>query len=68
MLAFITTTRAAACRSCGAYGVSQHQPTCEPDRQRLVKLNPSRRAPRDARTSAAIRARDRVQDSAIHGV
>jgi hypothetical protein len=52
MLAFDSNTRAVACRSCGAYGVSQHRPTCQPGR--VFTLGRSRRAIRDRRTSAAI--------------
>jgi hypothetical protein len=61
MLAFDIDIRAAACRSCGAYGVSQHRPTCQPGR--VFKLGGMRRAARDARISAAVRAQVRLQNS-----
>jgi hypothetical protein len=61
MFTFDTHTRAAACVSCGAYGNSQHRPTCQPGR--VIKLGHMRRAARDARISATVRAQARLQDS-----
>jgi hypothetical protein len=49
----LTTTISGACTACGAYGGSQHRPTCRPAPR--FQLEPSRRAPRDSRTSAAAR-------------
>ena len=60
MLAINTPIRAAACRSCGAYDNSTCSPTCRPGR--VIKLGVSRRAVRDSRTSAVVRANARIQD------
>jgi hypothetical protein len=56
-------TLAIACRSCGAYGNSQHRPTCQPGRS--FKLCPMRRAARDSRTSAAVVAQRFVERSML---
>ena len=61
------TPGAVACRACGAYGNSQHRPTCRPDRPRF-KLGRMRRVRRDSRTSAAARANARIQDAPIRGL
>ena len=60
------TTRSGACPSCGAYGGSQHQFSCEPGRH--IKQGRMRRAGRDARSSAAILEYRRIQDFLIRGV
>ena len=52
-------TRSGACRSCG-YLNDQHSATCVPGRK--FRLEPSRRAPRDARISATVRANHRMQE------
>ena len=59
-----------ACRSCGAYGFSQHQPTCKVDVDPPVrfKRGPSRLALRDSLRSAAVRAYLRIQNDLIHGL
>ncbi len=49
-------TQSGACASCGAYGGNQHRPTCQPDVKRVIQLQYSRQARRDAQTSAAVRA------------
>jgi len=54
------------CPSCGAYGGSQHQFSCEPGRR--IKQGRFRHAARDARTSAAILEYQRIQDFMISGV
>jgi hypothetical protein len=61
------TPGAVACRACGAYGNSQHRPTCRPDRPRF-KLGRMRRVRRDSRTSYAARANARVQRALIRGL
>jgi hypothetical protein len=65
-------TASGACASCGAYGGSQHRPTCDPERvQRTgerIRLGRSRRAARDRRTSAAVRARERVERDLLRGL
>ncbi|MCA1644326.1 MAG: hypothetical protein LC797_02270 [Chloroflexi bacterium] len=63
MFAFDFPTRAAACRSCGAYGNTKCSSTCQPGR--VIKLGHPRRAARDARNSAAVRAQARVQQSLV---
>ena len=54
------------CPSCGAYGGSQHQFSCQPGRR--IKQGRFRGAVRDARRSAAILEYRRIQDSLISGV
>ena len=61
------TPGAAACRACGAYGNSQHRPTCRPDRPRF-KLGRMRGVRRDSRTSYAARANAQVQRALIRGL
>ena len=69
MFAFNTATRTAspmrttACRSCGAYGGTQHQFSCQPGRR--IKQGRMRHAARDARTSAAILEYARIQEDLI---
>lgn len=58
-------TQSGACASCGAYGGSQHRPTCQPDVPRKFKRPHSRRAKVDARMSAAMRDRTRFEDEVI---
>jgi hypothetical protein len=60
------TPPTAACRACGAYGSSQHRPTCQPDRR--FKLGRMRGARRDSRNSAAARANDRIQNALLRGL
>jgi hypothetical protein len=55
------TTRSGACSSCGAYGASQHRPTCEPGRR--FGIGHMRVARRDSRTSAIALAHQRLQQS-----
>ena len=54
------------CSSCGAYGGSQHQFSCQPGRR--IKQGRFRRAARDARRSAVILEYRRIQDSLISGL
>lgn len=61
MLTYNTVIRAAACRSCGAYGTSQHGFSCQPGR--VVKQGRMRRAALDRRTSTAARAQARLQNA-----
>jgi hypothetical protein len=49
------------CRACGAYGGTQHRPTCQPGRH--FKLGHVRSA--DGKTSAAMRALVRHQDNLV---
>ena len=63
MPASTRTTRTGSCASCGAYGNTPHRPTCTPDR--VIRLSVMRRARRDSRNSAAVRANDRVQHSLL---
>jgi hypothetical protein len=58
-------TQSGACASCGAYGGSQHRPTCSPNVKRRFKLGYSRQARRDRRTSAAMRDRTRFEDAVL---
>ena len=53
------------CSSCGAYGGSQHQFSCQPGR-RIVQGH-FRRAARNARLSAVILENRRIQDAMIAG-
>ena len=52
-----------ACPSCGAYGNSQHRPTCQPGRR--FKLGRMRRVRRDSRDSYAALANTRIQSGLI---
>jgi len=52
-------TATGGCVSCGAYGGSQHRPTCQPGKK--FKLGRSRRARHDARASWAVREKERVE-------
>jgi len=54
------------CSSCGAYGGSQHQFSCEPGRR--ITQGRFRDAPRDAHLSALILENRRVQDEMIAGL
>ena len=63
MHALDSASRTNPCRSCGAYGNSQHQFSCQPGRS--VTQGPMPRAARDRHTSAAIREYARVEDSLI---
>ena len=45
-----------ACASCGAYGGSQHRPTCGPREGERIRLNRSRWALFDGGPDAPIRA------------
>jgi hypothetical protein len=65
MPALIRLTQSGACASCGAYAGSQDRPTCRPDVIRRFKLGYSRQAPRDSRTSAAMRDRTRFEDGVL---
>jgi hypothetical protein len=60
------TTRSGACPSCGAYGGTQPQFSCQPGRR--IKQGHMRRARRDARTSAAILEQARIQEDLIRGL
>lgn len=66
MFTLHTTISAAACRSCGAYGNSQHAFSCCPGRS--IKLGHMRHNARDRRTSAAVRTNQRIQASLIRGL
>jgi len=65
MPALIRLTQSSACASCGAYAGSQHRLTCRPDVIRRFKLGYSRQAPRDSRTTAAMRDRTRLEDAVL---
>ncbi len=54
------------CSSCGAYGGSQHQFSCEPGRR--ITQGRFRDAARDAHLSALILENRRVQDEMIAGL
>jgi hypothetical protein len=54
------------CSSCGAYGGSQRQSSCQPGRR--IKHGRFRHAARDARRSALILENRRIQDSMIAGL
>ena len=56
----------AACPACGAYGNSQHRPTCQPGRR--LKLGRMRGVRRDSRNSYAALANARIQRAMIRGV
>ena len=60
------TPGAVACRSCGAYGNSQHRPTCQPGRR--FQLGRMRGVRRDSRTSYAARANAQIQRELIRGL
>jgi hypothetical protein len=60
------TTRSGACPSCGAYGGSQHQFSCQPGKR--IKQGPFRHAARDARNSTAIREYARIQEELTSGL
>ena len=66
MLASNTPPITKPCSSCGAYGGSQHQFSCEPGRR--IEQGRFRFAPRDARLSALILENQRIQDAMIAGV
>lgn len=66
MHAFDTHTRAVACRSCGAYGNSQHGFSCQQGRR--VMQGRMRRAARGQRTSATVVTQMRLQDSLVRRV
>jgi hypothetical protein len=67
MPATFRTTSSGACCSCGAYGGSQHRPTCRPDGPPpyRIKLQRSRQARRDRRTSWVVRENERIQHELI---
>jgi hypothetical protein len=56
-------TSSGACAACGAYGGSQHRPTCRPGRR--FQLGRFRRARRDSRISAALRDYEDYERSLI---
>jgi hypothetical protein len=66
MHASTTVISTKPCPSCGAYGGSQHQFSCQPGRR--IEQGPMRGAARDARNSAAILEYRRIQDFMIRGV
>ena len=66
MLTCDTTTRSSACPGCGAYGNSQHRPTCQPGRR--LKVGAMRRARRDSRTSAVALAHARAHCALLRGL
>jgi hypothetical protein len=55
-----------ACRACGAYGNSQHRPTCQPGRR--FKLGRMRCVQRDSHNSHAALSNARVQSAMIRGL
>ena len=57
---FKKTADLGACAWCGAYGNSAHRWNCESRPDLGVRLEPSRRAARDRRTSWAIREKRRI--------
>jgi hypothetical protein len=65
MLAANIPPTAPACRSCGAYGGTDHH-ACQPGRR--LELKPSRRAARDRRTSSVARAQIRLQNWRIRNL
>lgn len=68
MLTFDTLAPAIACRSCGAYGTSQHRPTCQPGRLFGLKLGRFRRAARDSRASAASKAQRKSEQFLVRSL
>ena len=54
------------CSSCGAYGGTQRQSSCQPGRR--IKQGHFRRAARNARLSALILENRRIQDAMIAGL
>jgi hypothetical protein len=65
---FPPTTRSGACVICGAYGSSPHRPNCAPRTGPRIRLGHWRRARADARKSAAIRKKLRVDDELTRGL
>jgi hypothetical protein len=66
MLASNTAVITKPCSSCGAYGGSERQFSCQPGRR--IKQGRFRNAARDARTSASILEDRRIQNSLIRGL
>jgi len=61
-------TSSGACASCGVPSANQHRRTCQPDVNRRIELQPSRRARRDARRSAVMRDRTRFEDEILNSL
>jgi hypothetical protein len=63
---FPRTTQSGACAVCGAYGGSQHRrPDCRPRTGPRFRLGRMRNARRDARNSAAILEKMRIDDDLV---
>jgi hypothetical protein len=60
MHAFTSQSTPILCRWCGAYGFSQHSPTCQPGR--VPRVGRMRGAARDSRISAAVVARIKADE------
>jgi hypothetical protein len=65
VLPFPRTTKSGACAFCGAYGASPHRPNCRPYTGPRVRLGRMRFARRDARRSAAIAAKIRLDNELL---
>lgn len=59
---FPRLTQSGACAVCGAYGGSQHRPNCRPRTGPPFRLGRMRNVDRDARNSAAIREKIRIDN------
>ena len=66
MLAINMPPSAPPCRSCGAYGGSQHGFSCQPGKH--IQQGHMPRAPRDERLSALVRVQLELQDALIAGL
>jgi hypothetical protein len=62
---FPRLTQSGACAACGAYGGSQHRPNCRPRTGPRLRLGRMRNAKRDARLSAAVREKIRIDDELV---
>ncbi|MBV9322310.1 MAG: hypothetical protein JO352_00825 [Chloroflexi bacterium] len=58
-------TQSGACATCGAYGGTQHRPNCRPRTGPRFRLGRMRNVRRDARNSAAVREKMRVDDELV---
>ena len=67
MSATFRLTASDACAACGAYGNTQHRPTCNPRRAVPIQLGLMRRARRNSRISAAVRNRLRLDQALLRG-
>jgi hypothetical protein len=57
--ALLRLTQSGACASCGAYGNSRHETSCQPEVKRRFRLEPSQVAQHDDHICATLRDRAR---------